>query len=94
MKEDIDLLQTSGHAAARAGADRALRLQEVMTMCGLARATIYKHIRAGDFPAPFKVFGRSSRWSHLEIQAWINTRMAGSRVTGVSPVVVDGSRCS
>lgn len=50
---------------------RLLRLQEVIAICGLGRSKIYQAIKVGDFPAPVKLFGRSSAWLSTEIDAWV-----------------------
>lgn len=49
---------------------RLIRLPEVMDTVGLKRATIYKRIKAGEFPAPIKS-GRASCWSDLDVQEWV-----------------------
>lgn len=50
---------------------RLLKLGEVIDLVGLGRTMIYRLIREGDFPAPFKPGGYSSRWSEDEVRAWI-----------------------
>lgn len=57
--------------------DRLLRLADVMDRVGLSFATIYRKIRAGDFPAPIHI-GRASRWSAREIEAWIEAQRSDS----------------
>lgn len=53
---------------------RLIRLQEVMNLCGLSRASVYSYIKMGIFPPPAK-FGKSSLWEYNEIQDWINQRI-------------------
>jgi prophage regulatory protein len=50
--------------------DRLLPLSKVEEMVGYGKTWIYEEIRAGRFPKPLK-FGSSSRWSLLQVQAWI-----------------------
>ena len=50
--------------------DRLLRREEVETRCGIARTTIYRLMRAGQFPEPVKVGPRAVRWPASEIEAW------------------------
>lgn len=47
-----------------------LRLPEVCQRLGLSRATIYKWISEGRFPAPVQVSQRSVRWRAEEINQW------------------------
>ena len=56
---------------AEAPTDRLLKLSEVMHRVGLGKTRIYELIAKGLFPAPYKIFG-ASRWSELEVVAWIN----------------------
>lgn len=50
--------------------DRFLRLPGVKTLSGLSKASIYKGIKAGTFPAPLKL-GRASAWRATAINAWM-----------------------
>jgi prophage regulatory protein len=56
---------------------RLLRLHEVINICGLGRSKIYQAIRADAFPAPVKLFGRSSAWVSSEIDAWVTSVVQG-----------------
>ena len=59
--------------------DRLMRREEVETRCGIARTTIYRLMRCGQFPEPIKVGARAVRWSSTEIEAWLASR---PRATG------------
>ena len=59
--------------------DRLLTRPEVETHCGIARSTIYRLMRSGQFPEPVKVGPRAVRWPASEIEEWLNTR---PRATG------------
>jgi prophage regulatory protein len=59
--------------------DSLIRMPEVLKRTGLSRASVYRLMDAGDFPAKRKLMGtaRSSPicFSANEVQAWINKRM-------------------
>ncbi len=50
------------------------RLTLIKTRVGLSKATIYKMIKAGQFPAPKQLGARSVGWLESDIQAWIDSR--------------------
>ncbi|WP_353391294.1 AlpA family phage regulatory protein [Brucella sp. NBRC 14130] len=50
---------------------RLLSLKEVVRITCIARATIYKKIKAGDFPAPLKISSTCVRWRSDEIDRWV-----------------------
>ena len=52
------------------------RLQQVTAHVGLSKATLYKMIEAGNFPAPKKLGARSVGWLESDIQAWIDSRIS------------------
>lgn len=66
-----------------APADRLLRLPDVMSIVGWGKTMIYRKVRAGEFPQPYKPGGTSSRWSEQEVRAWLN-RVKGVRDPKVS----------
>lgn len=51
--------------------DRLLRLRDVAHLVGLSKATIYRRIRAGEFPPPVSAGGHSVRWKASTIEAWM-----------------------
>lgn len=55
---------------------RILRLKEVMSSTGLARATVYKFISAGTFPKSVSLGDRCVGWLESEVQNWIADRVA------------------
>ncbi len=61
---------------------RLLRLSEVVALTGLSRTTIYRKMREGSFPEPFKMGARAVRWRESEIRAWMEGR---PRATGDTP---------
>lgn len=54
--------------------DQWITRAEVEHRTGLNGNVIYRKMRAGDFPEPFKVGSRSVRWSAREIEAWKKSR--------------------
>jgi prophage regulatory protein len=56
-----------------------LRRKQVEARTGLRRSTIYQYVRAGAFPAPVNLGGKSVGWIEAEIFAWIEARIADSR---------------
>ncbi len=54
---------------------RLIRLKEVMHITGLARATIYKYIKAKTFPMSVSLGDRAVAWVESEIDKWIEDRI-------------------
>lgn len=50
---------------------RIIRLPEVKSAVGLSTATIYRLIKAGEFPAQVKLGKHASGWTLSEIEDWI-----------------------
>ena len=59
--------------------NRLLTRPEVETRCGIARSTIYRLMRAGEFPSPIRVGRRAVRWPEHELEKWLAAR---PRATG------------
>ena len=53
---------------------RMLRREEVESRTGLARSSIYRLMRAGQFPEPLKVGPKAVRWPESEIEIWLASR--------------------
>ena len=49
----------------------ALRLPKVIDRTGLSRASIYRFVGQGKFPAPSKLSERVSVWDSEAIDAWL-----------------------
>lgn len=54
---------------------KLIKLQQVIEMTGLARATIYKHIDNNWFPKQIPLGGRSVAWLESEVLEWILERI-------------------
>lgn len=52
------------------------RLPRVIGKTGCARSTIYDGIRAGTFPKPIPLGGRTVAWASNEVEAWVAARIA------------------
>lgn len=57
---------------------KALRLPFVIEKSGLSRASIYRLVKEGKFPAPFKLSERASAWDAQAIDQWLESRMRGA----------------
>ena len=66
-----------------------LRRKEVQTRTGLARSTIYQHIKAGTFPKPVPLVGRAVGWIESEVSDWIAQRIKTARGGPQSQVIND-----
>ena len=53
--------------------------KEVEAQCRITRSTVYRLMRAGEFPEPIRIGPRSIRWRVSEIEAWLADR---PRATG------------
>ena len=51
-----------------------LTLAELLAVLKCSRATLYRRVSSGDFPAPVKFGERSNRWPQSEVEAWIENR--------------------
>lgn len=50
---------------------RLERLPDVCARTGLSKASVYRLIRNGKFPAPFPLTGRTRAWDSAAVDAWI-----------------------
>ena len=56
---------------------RLIRIADVIDRTGISKATIYRRIKSGDFPAPVSLakdkrnLNRMSAWCEQEIENWI-----------------------
>ena len=56
---------------------RFLRLQDVMSLTGLGRSTIYKFMAdETDFPKSVPLGGRAVAWVESEIEDWMESRLS------------------
>lgn len=60
-------------------APRILRRPEVCTRAGFRPTTLHELVKAGKFPRPFAITGRSVGWLESEVSAWILQRVKEAR---------------
>ena len=58
------------------GTCRLMRTREVLQLCGLSRATLYREIKLHSFPAPVKLSARSVGWLQDDVVQWLDSRIA------------------
>ena len=54
--------------------DTILRVDAVAERIGLARPTIYRMVKDGEFPRPVKITTRAVGWRESDLSAWIASR--------------------
>lgn len=59
---------------------RIMRMSEVLKVTGYSRASIYAQMRAGQFPKNVKLGKRAVGWSSLEVQGWVEEKLAAGGV--------------
>ena len=60
-------------------ASTILRLKHVKARTGLARSTIYHHIKAGTFPRSIPLGPRAVGWLESDVSNWIAQRVEMAR---------------
>lgn len=64
---------------------RLLALPQVRSMLGIGKTKLYALVNTGKFPPPIKI-GKSSRWLHSEIDAWLEQCVASRTLPGGDPI--------
>ena len=54
--------------------ERILRAREVLEVVGFSRATLWRRVKAGEFPAPIRLGSRAVGWYQREIDEWLASR--------------------
>ena len=54
--------------------DHLLTPRQVLDMVGISKATMYRFLRSGAFPAAVMLGERLPRWRLSEIEAWLESR--------------------
>jgi len=62
---------------------KLLRINDVRLVTGLSPASIYKGMAAGEFPRSVAISARARGWLDSDIDAWIEGRVAASRLDSV-----------
>lgn len=55
---------------------RIMRLNEVKSVTGLQRSSIYKYMAIGTFPKPVPLSDKAVGWVSDEIENWVKARIA------------------
>ena len=55
---------------------RLLRIRQVLEKTGLSRSSLYRKLKARDFPEPVSLGDRSVAWVEADLDAWIQSRPA------------------
>ena len=53
---------------------KILRMRDVLEMVGVSRTTVWRQVKAGNFPAPIRLSPRSVGWRQSDIEEWIASR--------------------
>ena len=53
--------------------NKLLRLRQVEEITGLSRSSIYRRMKAGEFPRRVKIGSTAVRWNEGEIVAWLES---------------------
>lgn len=59
--------------------EKLLQQKNVTQVTSCSRATIYRGVRAGTFPAPVRITERRVAWRESDVQAWIKSRAGVAR---------------
>ncbi len=54
--------------------DGILRWPQVHDLVGLSRSTIWRLVRAGQFPTPIKISRRAVGWRSSDVRGWLRSR--------------------
>jgi prophage regulatory protein len=54
--------------------DTILRISDVTAKTGLSRVSIWRKVRAGQFPAPIELSTNTIGWPESEVAAWQSSR--------------------
>lgn len=57
------------------GSCRLMRIREVLQLCGLSCATLYREIKLHSFPAQVKLSARSVGWLQDDVMKWLEARL-------------------
>ena len=60
--------------------DTVIKIAEVSYQTGLSRATIYREIKAGNFPKQLQLSPQRVGWLQWEIDAWKSARRRGPMI--------------
>ncbi|WP_462147018.1 helix-turn-helix transcriptional regulator [Pseudoalteromonas gelatinilytica] len=73
-----ELVQNETPSPRPTGPNYLIRREEVITMTGLSRSTIYTLMKNSEFPLSIKLSERSVAWRRGDIQNWISNKIASN----------------
>lgn len=79
MTEAVSEVRPIGQFLADIKAAQVLKVQQVCSLTGLSRASLYRLGACNQFPKPVKIGIRASGWRLSEIQAWLDSRESAVR---------------
>lgn len=53
---------------------QVMNLNDILTLLGISKSTLYRLIEAGKFPAPFKLGERLNAWRVETIETWLEAK--------------------
>lgn len=62
------------HQTTAAPAAQLLRLPAVKQLLGLSKSSLYRLVKAGEFPAPVQLTARTVAWRAADVGAWVSSR--------------------
>jgi prophage regulatory protein len=65
-------------------ANRFLRLPAVETRTGYSGTTIWRKVKAGDFPKPVSIGPNATGWVEAEVDDWIQRKIDASRKSSLA----------
>lgn len=58
--------------------DHYVRESELRKLVPISHATVWRLVKSGDFPSPFKIGERVTVWKWSEVQSWLDQRRSGA----------------
>ena len=57
---------------------RFLRPRDVLALIGVSRTTLWRMVRAGQFPSPVRITERSAGFLQETVESWMRSRVEGT----------------
>jgi len=54
--------------------DRLISEKSIVSLLGISRTTVWRMVRAGEFPRPRAVSENRKAWLESEVSEWVNAR--------------------
>ena len=69
--------KTRRRRAKPSGASEYMRETEILELLPFSRATLWRRVKAGEFPPPMKLGSNLNAWKRTEVAKWSETMQAG-----------------